>query len=273
MSIYYEDNIKECGVAHNWHNTTIKDSIITERGTKVEIVERNKWGGLYCYMNNLIQSALIDEQIYHQALVHPCMLSVNERKRVMIVGGGEGATPREVLKWQDVEHVDMYEWDKDVVDLFKSKYPEWAEGAWNDPRLALHYDDIFEVITQPPDNKYDVIVIDLFEPDEDNILQWITMIQMLPKWIKENGSIVMYAGMRNIYMEEQPYERLIKMLECVPSLYKECIPYKVYIPSFSGESMFLLLKNSDMIALDFNTKRHESHMTEDIWRSYKTLNW
>ena len=142
-AIYYEDTIQEFGVAHNWHNASIKDSIETSRGTKVEMVERPQWG-LACYMDNSIQSALIDEKIYHEALVHPVMLSVKERKRVMIIGGGEGATAREVLKWSDVKEVDMFEWDRDVVELFRNKYSQWAQGAWDDPRLMINYSNIFE---------------------------------------------------------------------------------------------------------------------------------
>jgi spermidine synthase len=283
--MYYEDNIEEFGVAHSWHNAIIRDSIITGRGTKVEIVERPKWG-LACYMDNSIQSAIIDERIYHEALVHPIMSSVKDRNRVMIIGGGEGATAREVLKWTGVERVDMYEWDKDVVDLFRNKYPEWADGAWNDSRLRIHYDNIFEVITNPPSNKYDVIIIDLFEPCEENKTQWNTLIRALPNWLTLHGSIVMYAGMRNILEIEQPYEKLIKMIEYkeyMPgveirdlSLLKDIIPYKVFIPSFSGESMFLLLKHAtesvENIKFD-EAKSLYSHITTNIWNSYKTINW
>lgn len=285
-NIYNEDTIQEFGVAHSWYNVNIKDSIVTHRGTKIEIVERPKWG-LACYMDNSIQSALIDERIYHESLVHPVMLSVKERKRVMIIGGGEGATAREVLKWPGVEQVDMYEWDKDVVQLFKEKYPQWAKGAWNDKRLKLHFDDIFKVIKTPPSKKqkYNLIIIDLFEPCEENKRQWYTLIKSLHSWITVNASIVMYAGMRNILESVQPYEKLIEMIEYTEicpghlirdlSLYKEIIPYRVWIPSFSGESMFLLLKHfQDSKEFDFEeTKKLDSHITENVWNSYKTLNW
>ena len=286
--IYNEDTIKEFGVTHNWYNAIIKDSIVTHRGTKVEMIERPKWG-LACYMDNSIQSALIDERIYHEALVHPVMLSVKERKRVMIIGGGEGATAREVLKWSDVEQVDMYEWDADVVKLFKEKYPEWAKGAWNDSRLKVHNEDVFEAIQNPlfRDNRYNVVIIDLFDPCEENKKKWTTLIKSLHNWVTENGSIVMYAGMRNIVeKQQQPYHKLIDIIEyneaspgylirdlCLAD--KEIIPYRVWIPSFSGESMFLLLKGYNIVkSFDFEeTKKLESHITEDVWNSYKTLNW
>jgi len=282
-SIYYEDTIQEFGVAHNWHNALIKDSIITSRGTKVEMVERPQWG-LACYMDNSIQSGTIDEQIYHEALVHPVMSSIPIRKRVMIIGGGEGATAREVLKWSGVEEVDMFEWDRDVVELFRNKYPQWAQGAWNDPRLNINYSDIFEVIKTQPIKKYDVIIIDLFEPCEENKEQWNCLLKNLYSWVTLNGSIVMYAGMRNILVKEQPYKKLMNIIQYaetwhgIPihdlSLNKEIIPYKVYIPSFSGESTFLLLKHSRLGQMNFEeASKHNSHMTDDIWNSYRTMNW
>jgi spermidine synthase len=283
---YKEDTNQEFGVEHIWQNVQIKDSILTTCGTKVEIIERPKWG-LACYMDNSIQSALIDEKIYHEALVHPVMRSVKQRKRVMIIGGGEGATAREVLKWSDVKEVDMYEWDRDVVELFRNKYPEWAKGVWNDPRLIINYSNIFEIIKTPPkkSQKYDVIIIDLFEPCEENKEQWKILIKSLYNWINMNGSIVMYAGMRNITENIQPYQKLIEMIEFNEvrpghlirdnNLDKDIIPYRVWIPSFSGESMFLLLKNPYIVdSINFEeTNNIESHLTNSIWNSYKTLNW
>jgi predicted membrane-bound spermidine synthase len=284
-SIYYEDTIQEFGVAHNWHNALIKDSIETSRGTKVEMVERPQWG-LACYMDNSIQSAVIDEKIYHEALVHPVMSSVQERKRVMIIGGGEGATAREVLKWPGVEQVDMFEWDRDVVELFRNKYPQWAQGAWDDSRLIINYSDIFEAIKTPPkaSNRYDVIIIDLFEPCEENVKQWRTLLKNLCNWVTINGSVVMYAGMRNILVKEQPYQKLINIIQYMEtwhgipvhdlSLNKEIVPYKVYIPSFSGESTFLLLKHHHLGLMNFEeATKLKSHVTPEVWNSYKTMNW
>lgn len=282
-SIYYEDTIQEFGVAHNWHNTLIKDLIVTGRGTKVEIIERPQWG-LACYMDNSIQSALIDEKIYHEALVHPVMSTIQEKKRIMIIGGGEGATAREVLKWPGVEEVDMFEWDRDVVELFKNKYPQWAQGAWNDLRLTIYYLDIFKAIMTQPIKKYDVIIIDLFEPCEENSEQWKILLKNLYNWITVNGSIVMYAGMRNILVKEQPYQKLINIIQHIETcngvpihdiyLNKEITPYKVYIPSFSGESTFLLLKNYSLELINLeDANKLKSHITPDVWNSYKTMNW
>lgn len=277
---YVEDTNEEFGVTHMWQNVKVLDSLKTHRGTLVEMVERPRWG-IACYMDNSIQSCTVDERFYHESLVHPVMLSTPNPKRVCIIGGGEGATAREVFKFSGVEHVDMYEWDRDVVRLFKVKYPQWAQGVWDDARLHLHYDDIFTAILTPPSTKYDVIIIDLFEPTKENRPHWKKLLQHLENWIQPTGSIVLYGGMRSILADKQPYQHLVELLNEyemwrgveLPTFYstKMIIPYTVYIPSFSGESMFLLITAKDN-SLDFN-KVKGTHLTNKIWNSYKTLNW
>ena len=93
----------------------------------------------------------------------------------------------------------------------------------------------------------------------------------------------MYAGMRNILVKEQPYQKLTDIIKYVEtwhwipvhdfSLNKEIIPYRVYIPSFSGESSFLLLKHYHSELQFDEAVKHKSHVTKDIWNSYKTMNW
>lgn len=277
FTTYTEDNISEFGVEHHWFNSEIETSIVTHRGTKVEIVNKPRWG-LTCYMNNSIQSCVKDEWLYHESLVHPVMSYVERPKRVCIIGGGEGATLREVLKWPDVKEVDMYEWDRDVVNLFSTKYQEWSQGAFEDKRVVVIYDNIFDTIQEDPARKYDVIIIDLFEPDEDILESWkVLLTNVTSKWLAKNGSIVMYAGMRNVLYrsENEPYKRLLKILDtCEPVNKKaeyDIIPYKVYIPSFTGESMYILIKPS--YASYQSNIDISSHITPRIWESYCTLNW
>lgn len=283
--IYQEDNQEENGAIYEWKQSKIQDSIQTHRGTKVEMVLRPGWG-MSCFMDGVIQSCEKDEYLYHESLVDPVMASARSRKRVMIMGGGEGATAREVLKWPEVERVDMFEWDKDVVKLFKINYPQWAKGAWDDARLHIHYQDIFDAIRQPPvpEERYDVILIDLFDPTNDNILSWYDLFMKLDKWIQPSGSIVVYTGIRNILQLQQPYEKIISMLEyhdtwqdmkikLIP-LHMTCTPYRVFIPSFMGEATFLLLQpNTQHISITFNEKTTPSHLTTEIWKSYQTWNW
>lgn len=265
MSTYEESSWPEFGVEHLWHNATIQDSILTHRGTLVEMIHRPQWG-LACYMDNSIQSCEVDEHLYHEALVHPVMAAATHKTRVMIIGGGEGATAREVLKWSTVEHVDMFEWDNDVMILFKEKYPQWANGAWDNPRLSIHDDDIFEVIGTAPAQLYDVIIIDLVDPSEENRALWELLLSHIHAWLAPHGAMAIYAGIRNIFNRAAILQSMFPV-----TLQKEIISYKVFIPSFSGESLFLLLKNPGT-GIEFPLSI-PMHLNDTIWDSYQVFNW
>jgi len=204
---------------------------VTHRGTHVEMFQGPY--GIACYMDGLIQSSEADEVIYHGALVQPILKT--HPKRVMIIGGGEGATAREVLKGS-VEEVDMYEWDKDVVKMFQTSYPQWAKGAWDDPRLTIYPENIMDAITTPPDRPYDTIIVDLFDPSEENIPLWAHLLSHLHRWTHSRSSVVMYTG------EEEGTLRLMKLLMDHPiGRGKRILSYDAEIPCFEGECSFLLI--------------------------------
>ena len=79
---YHEHTSPE--VTHIWNNIKSIKSMITKRGTNVQMIERPNWG-VACYMDNTIQSCEVDERLYHEALVHPAMASSYKNKRVLIV--------------------------------------------------------------------------------------------------------------------------------------------------------------------------------------------
>ena len=225
-------------------NGILLESITTHRNTQVNMILCPTWG-VTCFMDDMIQSCEMDEEMYHHMLVFPSMYTKKDVKRVMIIGGGEGATAREVLRWPTVEHVDMYDWDKDVVQLFQNKYPQWAKGAWTNPKLHLHFDNIFDIISTPPDRPYDVIIIDLFDPEEENRLQWAYLFEYVSAWAAPHAIIVAYAGIIDVGIKDtiQPYEMICHMmLQQLKD--KDINPYLVPMKSFMGDAVFLMLTDA-----------------------------
>jgi predicted membrane-bound spermidine synthase len=224
-------------------NGILLESITTHRNVQVNMILCPTWG-ISCFMDDMIQSCEMDEEFYHHMLVFPSMYTKKDAKRVMIIGGGEGAVAREVLRWPLVEHIDMYDWDLDVIQLFQNKYPQWAKGAWTNPKLHLHFDNIFDIISTPPDKPYDVIIIDLFDPEEENRLQWAYLFEYLSFWAAPHAIIVIYAGVANpdvsIKDTIQPYQMLCHMiLQQIKD--KDINPYIVPVKSFMGDAIFLML--------------------------------
>ncbi|NOZ91668.1 MAG: methyltransferase domain-containing protein [Dictyoglomi bacterium] len=129
----------------------------------VEVVE-NPYYGKMLILDGDVQSSLLDEFIYHEALVHPALLAVKEPKKIMVLGGGEGATLRELYKHKSVEHVTMVDIDEEVVSICKEHLPEWHQGAFDDSRTHLVIADAGKVVRESEDKSYDVVISDLVEP-------------------------------------------------------------------------------------------------------------
>lgn len=111
------------------------------------------------------QSCTGDEFLYHEPLVHPAMLFHGNPKNVLVLGGGEGATVREILRWKSVEKVAMVDIDGDVVEACREHLPEMHAGAFDDPRTELVIGDALHYLDTTTE-KWDVIISDLSDPIE-----------------------------------------------------------------------------------------------------------
>ncbi|MEM8835749.1 MAG: spermidine synthase [Planctomycetota bacterium] len=131
---------------------------------EMAIVEGGAYGKALV-LDGMWQSCTGEEFLYHEPLVHvPCLMH-GAPKRVLVLGGGEGATVREALKWSTVEHVAMVDIDGDVVEACKEFLPEMHQGAFDDPRTELVIGDALEFLDNASD--YDVIISDLTDAITD----------------------------------------------------------------------------------------------------------
>jgi spermidine synthase len=131
----------------------------------VEIAETRSFGRAL-FLDGAPQSAVADEFVYHEALVHPSLVAHPAPRRALIAGGGEGATLREVLRHPDVERVVMVDIDGELVDLCREHLAEMHQGAFDDPRAEVIIGDALAYLREH-DETFDVIVVDLTDPSED----------------------------------------------------------------------------------------------------------
>jgi len=132
------------------------------RYQQVDIVETYSFGKCL-FLDGKLQSCSYDEYVYHEVLVHPAMMTHPGPRRVLIIGGGEGATAREVLRYPSVEKVVMVDIDGELVDLCRRYMPEWGQGAFEDPRLELVIDDGRKYVEET-EELFDVVILDLTDP-------------------------------------------------------------------------------------------------------------
>jgi spermidine synthase len=156
------------------------------RRQDIEIFSHKVWGRMI-FINGILQSTSFDESLYHTALTSTLPFS----GRVLILGGGEGATARDILRHKEVAHVDMIDWDEGFVNYMKEYEAEWSKGAFADPRLHLRFMDVFEWIMSNKES-YDYCVVDLFDPDEFSSQDWAKLMMALQSCVK--GGIVFNGG-------------------------------------------------------------------------------
>ena len=133
----------------------------------------------------------------------------------------------------------MIEWDRGVVDLFQQRFPQWARGAWEDPRLTIQYEDAFLVCKEERTNRYDMVLVDLFDIEETDLTKWKDFIQSASRWTR--GSFAMYIGTQAPAVKTNggsPRKLRRTLKDCgFMTKFKS-----FYIPSFNGYAIFLLGK-------------------------------
>jgi len=176
---------------------------IVEAQTKfqhVEILQTAAYGKTLV-LDGRIQSSQGDEFIYHEALVHPGMLTTEGPPRsALVIGGGEGATLREILRYPSITRAVMVDIDGEVVELCKVHLPEMHRGAFDDPRSEVRHEDARAYLEKSKD-RFDFITVDLVEPLEEGpacMLFTQEFYSLVRDRLTPGGTMSMQAGMTKL---------------------------------------------------------------------------
>ncbi len=132
------------------------------RYQKIEVIETVGFGRVLV-IDNVFMTSEYDEFLYHEMLVHPALTTAPRIERVLVIGGGDGGTVREVLRHAEVRQCVMIEIDELVVETSK-KYLPGIGTAWTDPRLEVRFINGIEYVKKSDDPAYDVILLDGTDP-------------------------------------------------------------------------------------------------------------
>jgi len=143
-------------VNHGFHIT----KVVCEERTRFQeyLIFDNPVYGRVLVLDGIVQLSTSDEYIYHEMLVHPAMFTHPNPRRVVIVGGGDGGTLREVLR-HDPEQVIMIDIDEQFVRAAAKHLPSLNAGAFDDPRVTLLFEDASEALLRY-EGAFDVAIID-----------------------------------------------------------------------------------------------------------------
>ena len=129
---------------------------------RVRILESNKYGKMLA-LDDMVMTTEKDEFHYHEMITHPALFTIGSAKNILVIGGGDGGTVREVLRHPSVEKVTMVEIDGAVIDACKEHLPAIA-ASFDHPKLELIVDDGIEFLKNASAGAYDLIIVDGSDP-------------------------------------------------------------------------------------------------------------
>ncbi len=151
------------------HTPNVKFSIKVDRQLfsetsefqRVDIFDSAEFGR-FLVLDGCMMLTEKDEFIYHEMISHVPMCVNPKIKNVLLVGGGDGGTARELLKYDTVENIDLVEIDETVVRACKKFLPQTA-ACLDNPRVKIFFEDGLKFVRRR-ENEYDLIIVDSTDP-------------------------------------------------------------------------------------------------------------
>ena len=125
------------------------------------VLDTDQYGRMLV-LDNIIQTTVLDEFIYHEMITHVALNTHAAPRRVLVIGGGDGGAVREIVKHQTIEKVVHCEIDGAVVEASRKYLPE-ISCAMDHPKVEIIIDDGIKHVRDNK-NTYDVIMVDSTDP-------------------------------------------------------------------------------------------------------------
>lgn len=236
------------------------EKLLLRKQTKfqlLEILETPEFGRLML-LDGKVMLSQRDEHVYHEMLVHPAMLLHPSPKRILVVGGGDGGTIREVVKYPSVGRALLVDIDREVIEASKEFFPELAVG-FSDPRVEIkvadaakfarntrtpagHFHNYSELTlhsqgnnTLSTDERFDICFIDSTDPvgpgpiGPAEVLITDEFLDNVKKILSDDGIMVVQS--ESPVYEIEYLKNYVKRLK---NRYPHVATYVIMVPSYSG---------------------------------------
>lgn len=228
---------------------------------------KSKTLGNVLTLDGLMMTTVEDEFFYHEMIAHIPLCSHKNPENVLVIGGGDGGTVREVLKHPSVKNVDLCEIDALVIEASKMFLPSIA-GKLDDKRVNIYVEDAIEFI-KTKKNCYDVVLVDSTDPMGPGVGLFTEEFYTNVKESLKKGGIVTPQS-------ESPFankNEMKNMYILLKKVFKTVLPYCGPIPTYPGgywswafcsddnDNTIKDTKRAELIEKDaklYNTKLHNA---------------
>jgi spermidine synthase len=215
--------------------------------------------GKVLVLDGLIQTTEKDEFVYHEMLAHPAMLLHPEPKNVLVIGGGDGGTIREILKHPSVEQAHLCEIDEEVIIISEKYFPSISSELRN-PKVKIFIEDGNSFLDEK-ENHYDVIILDSSDPvGASEILFQEDFYKKVKKALKKDG--IMAAQTESPILQEEHFRNAVSNIKKV---FRNVGVYLAFIPTYPS-GMWSFTVASDLI--DVKSKKIEGDRLNKLKTNY-----
>ena len=226
------------------------DKIIYSKNSKYQrIILTKSANDIRLFLNGNLQFSSRDEYRYHEALVHFGLASLQQPKKALVLGGGDGLAVREILKYPTIEEIVLVDLDSDITELFSSHeaLKKLNADSLHSKKLKIFNEDAFLWLKQN-DTKFDFIAVDFPDPGNFSVGKLYTnsFYKLLKNKLTDDGV--------GVIQSTSPYVAK-RSFWCVDSTLKSVglrtVPYHVYVPAFGDWGYILIHKQKFNIPTTF----------------------
>lgn len=280
-SITYEKDslyLEEIGPGHTSVRYKLKEILFSEQTPfqSIEVVDSYDYGRMLV-LDGCVNVCERDEANYHEMIAHIPVLLHPQPESVLVIGGGDGGTVRELLKHDGIRRIDLVEIDAAVTESCKEFFPEVAAG-FNDPRVHVFNEDGIAFAERSPSSEYSLAIIDSSDPVGPAEGLFTEAFYRSCHRILDNKGIV-------VAQSESPYvypDILKQVYTLFGKMYAEVYPYRISVPTYPSGQIYIMmglknitireaLKKSSIQKFFSNYKHSLKYLTPDVFKGVFSL--
>lgn len=170
--------------------------VYAKKSAYQRIVVTSGRGSMQLFLDGNLQFASADEHRYHEALVHPALTSAARRRRVLVLGGGDGLAVREILRYPDVERVTLVDLDPAMTEMATGFAPvvRLNGDSLRNPRVTVINDDAMVWLTRGAE-RFDAVIVDFPDPNHFSLGKLYTtrFYALLRARLSEGATVVVQS--------------------------------------------------------------------------------
>ena len=241
------------------------DSVVCARRTEYQdvLVFKNQTFGTVLVLDGVIQLTELDNHIYHEMIAHVPLFAHGGAKDVLIIGGGDGGTLKQVLK-HPVESVTMVELDAEVVEISRRYLPRVCCDAFEDPRLSMVIGDGAQYVAET-DRRFDIIIVDSTDPVGRAKRLFAERFYSDCRVVLRNDGLIAIQSGCPFYLSEET-ERMLSLLTVCFGVAR---PYLAPVPTYANGMLALVVagaKDNFIPSINvLNSRREMSGLETDYY--------